>query len=296
MPQKVAIVEQVADFETQILRHGFRMIGALHASPDSGKQSHDITPRQIVSRYFFWGDHFNYNVPRGPFRGSHDWLKTYLDIIALDHASDRVEAEDEEDKEDAERVLQIFCRLLELLPKIFPPLLNPPERTVLWHDDLSLHNILVDNDGNITALLDWECVSIMPLWVASQPPKFLTGATRIVEPIRDQYTDEGLEEAAAVRQEGIRDGLDNEGKTELYWIHLLEYEQTRLREVYAARMRQLRSEYDMEVADSSLKVDFLEALGRCCSGFYLSRIMEWVEAIEMGDFCRLTDVLRSRSL
>jgi aminoglycoside phosphotransferase (APT) family kinase protein len=39
----------------------------------------------------------------------------------------------------------------------FPSPESLPKRTVIWHDDLSLSNILVD-EGIITAVLDWECV------------------------------------------------------------------------------------------------------------------------------------------
>lgn len=134
-----------------------------------------------------------------------------------------------------------------------------------------------------------ECVSTMPRWVASQVPEFLRGATREAKPDRDCYTD--------VDQGGNADGelddsLDNEGKTELYWIHLMEYEQTQLRKVYAARMRQLRPDWDVEVEEGALKVDFLGAVLRCGAGFYLRRIEQWVDAVERKEFLPLMEVLR----
>jgi hypothetical protein len=88
------------------------------------------------------------------------------------------------------------------------------------------------------------------------------------------------------------DSLDNEGKTELYWIHLMEYEQTQLRKVYAARMRQLRPDWDLEVEEGALKVDFLGAVSRCGSGFYLRRIEQWVDAVERKEYLPLMEVLR----
>lgn len=133
-----------------------------------------------------------------------------------------------------------------------------------------------------------ECVSTVPRWVASQVPEFLRGASREVKPDRDCYTD--VDKASYGEEPD--DGLDNEGKTELYWIHLMEYEQTQLRRVYAARMRQLRPEWDLEVEENSLKVDFLDAVLRCGSGFYLGRIEQWVDAVERREFLPLMDVLR----
>lgn len=62
------------------------------------------------------------------------------------------------------------------------------------------------------------------------------------------------------------DGLDNEGKNELYWIHLMEYEQTQLRKAYAARMQQLHEAWDVEVKDDVLKQDMQrrDVLGADC--------------------------------
>ncbi|KAK7413662.1 hypothetical protein QQX98_007444 [Neonectria punicea] len=185
------------------------------------------------------GPTFDYDVPRGPFRTSHDWLESFISIILQDQAKEVNEAEDEDDKEDAEYNLRVAQKLADLLPKIFPKIQNPPERTVLWHDDLSLQNIMVDDKGAITAIIDWECVSAMPFWVATQMPKFLRGSNREQKPRREQYGDETPEEVAARQETDSDDGLDSEGKCELYWIHLKEYEQTQLRKVYSDHMSQI---------------------------------------------------------
>jgi hypothetical protein len=128
----------------------------------------------------------------------------------------------------------------------------------------------------------------MPRWVASQVPEFLRGAGRETRPDRNCYTDVDKGDTS----DDLDDSLDNEGKTELYWIHLMEYEQTQLRKVYAARMRQLRPEWDMEVEEGALKVDFLGAVSRCGSGFYLRRIEQWIDAVERKEYLSLMEVLR----
>ena len=127
----------------------------------------------------------------------------------------------------------------------------------------------------------------MPRWVASQVPEFLRGAARETRPDRNCYTDVDTSDARS-----DPDGLDNEGKTELYWIHLMEYEQTHLRKVYAARMRQLRPDWEVEVEEGALKVDFLGAVSRCGSGFYLGRIEQWADAVERKEYLSLMEVLR----
>ncbi|KAH6854490.1 phosphotransferase enzyme family-domain-containing protein [Chaetomium sp. MPI-CAGE-AT-0009] len=291
MAEKTWLVEQVAEFQSQLFRHcledaRFQSIGTL--SPGNPESEHtpsgDPKPGRIVSRMFFMGDHFNYDVPRGPFRSSHDWLSAYLSIIRKEQAKVLAEEEDGDDREDAEDCLRIATKLTELLPKIFPPLQNPAEQTVVWHDDLSLSNILVDDDDKVTGLIDWECVSCKPLWMAAEMPEFLLGPTREEEPNRDGYGD------ASDDVEGS-DGLDDEGKNMLYWIHLMEYEQTQLRKVYADKMKQLWPRWETEVTYGALKLDFFGAVSRCASGWYLKRTEQWIDAVEGGAFPRLMDVL-----
>lgn len=188
MAQKVFFTQRAAEFQVQLFRHGFpgasfRGIGTLHSVDEKTAP----VPAKMVSHMFFMGDYIKYDVPRGPFRSSHDWLRSYLEFTIQEYKVILANTEDEDDKEEAEDVLQVADRLLALLPRIFPSIQEPPERTVLWHDDLGLHNILIDELGNITAVIDWECVSPLPLWRAIRMPKFLWGRDRDEEPKRKVY-------------------------------------------------------------------------------------------------------------
>ncbi|KAK4235740.1 altered inheritance of mitochondria protein 9 [Achaetomium macrosporum] len=291
MAQKENLTVRLADFQAQLLRcgncgDGFRGIGTLGTVLE--RESRGILePGPIVSSFFFSGDRYHYPISRGPFRSSHDWLQAQLNVIIKEHTTALAAAKNDDDREYAESALRVARKLQRILHKIFPAIVHPPERTVVWHDDLSLRNILVDNNGSVTAVIGWECVSTMPRWVASQVPEFLRGAAREIKPDRNCYTD--VDNGSG---DGSEDSLDNEGKTELYWIHLMEYEQTQLRKVYAARMRQLRPEWDVEVEEGALKVDFLGAVSRCGSGFYLRRIEQWVDAVERKEYLPLMEVLR----
>ncbi|KAK3305285.1 phosphotransferase enzyme family-domain-containing protein [Chaetomium strumarium] len=292
MAEKTQVVEQVAEFQSQLFRHGiedanFQSIGTLRFGDGTSQLGPgNPKPGRLVSRFFFGGDRFNYDVPRGPFRSSHDWLGTQLGIVREEQSRILETAEDEEDRADAKAILRGAEKLAALLPKIFPQLQNNPlERTVLWHDDLSLANILIgEKDAKITAIIDWEGVSCEPLWVAAEMPKFLRGPSREEEPQRDRYG-----EANEYDQD---DELDNEGKTGLYWIHLMEYDMTQLRKVYAAKMRELWPRWEEEVTYSSLKSDLYEALHRLSDGWQVKRVEKWVDlVIEGGEFPRLSDVL-----
>ncbi|KAF4983950.1 hypothetical protein FZEAL_742 [Fusarium zealandicum] len=301
MTAKEALVKQVACFQEQILkaageRSHLRGIGTLVRTSTGGgnvEASCSLAPGQLVSRHFFEGCHFNYAIPRGPFDSSREWLESFIQIIVQEQLEALETPEDDEDREDIEYHLGVAKRLLKLVRTTFPPSKDLPERTVPWHDDLSLMNILVDEKGAITAVLDWEFVSAMPYWYATGMPQFLTGRERVGEPVRDDYGNETPEEAEEIRKMmgDDRHVQDNEGKNQLYWINLMEYEQTRLRGVYTRHMRELRPAWDVEVADGALKDDFLGAAERCATGFPLKAIGRWMDALEKGEFPRLEDIL-----
>lgn len=146
MAQKVLLTQRIAEFQAQLFRHNFphasfRGIGTLECASESEKPE----PGQLVSNMFFMGDHINYDgVHRGPFRSSHDWLKSYLDIAKREFEDEVTRNEDDDEVEEAKDALDVAKRLTTLLPKIFSPIEEPSERSVLMHDDLGLQNILLD--------------------------------------------------------------------------------------------------------------------------------------------------------
>ncbi|KAK4158978.1 phosphotransferase enzyme family-domain-containing protein [Cladorrhinum sp. PSN259] len=301
--QKEALTKRVAEFHSQLFRcgnlgRGFRSIGTLGTLPESDNHSTNPEPGPIVDPVFFAGPRYSYPIPRGPFHSSHDWLRAYLNLIISEHSTALAKAQTQDDKDHAEMVLRLARKLMRLVHKVFPSLLNPAENTVLWHDDLSLKNIMVDDQGKVTGVIGWECVSALPRWMACQMPAFLRGAGRTTKPDRQCYTNVSQSQsstAESLPSQGQEDDewtLDNEGKTELYWIHLMEYEQTNLRKIYYDRMRQLRPEWDKEVEESELKVDFLGAVSRCGTQFYPVRVEQWADAIERREFVSLMHVLR----
>lgn len=289
MAQKVALTERIAELQSQLFRQKapgdcLRGIGTLHRVRGPSK----LEPGQMVTSHFFIGDHIKYDVPRGPFRSSHDWLKSYLDIISRDGEKTRDAAMDEDEKEDADAMLAVARRLLSLLPKIFPSIQNPAERTALYHHDLGLANILIDEEGKLTAIIDWECVSAMPMWMTTRVPKFLRGKMREEEPKRDTYADETPPASPKSSSKGEiaepdPDDLDNEGKDSLYWIHLMEYDQTQLQKVYHDKMRSLLPAWDFQVEESKLQCHFYDAMVRCSTGFHLKAILQWMDKIEAGE-------------
>ncbi|KAF5261463.1 hypothetical protein FOXYS1_7862 [Fusarium oxysporum] len=237
MEQKIALTERIATFQFELSglekqELAFKSMGTLD-SPETDLEADfrapeaAITPGRMVIPEFFKGDYLTYDIPRGPFLSTHDWLSAVLTF-------------DEHDIEDPEDILPVAQSLLALLPKVFPPDLGRPEPSALHHHCSHLDNILVNEHGEVTAVIDWECVTALPLWMLSQVPNFLIDQPREDEPQRDAYMNETPEEAAeAADRRNDPNYLDNEGKNQLYWIHMMEYETTQLRKVYKAKLEEV---------------------------------------------------------
>lgn len=192
------------------------------ASPDVGRD---------VSMQFFWDSHIHQDVHRGPFRSNKDWITARLLFnendchSALDkHSTGDLDSDDEAEVEDATRTLQIIDNLKSLLPLVFltDDDNDDSEPSMIFHHDLSPHNILVDDNGELTDVLDWECVSAVPLWKACSYPSFLEERPRRSKPVPESYEPE-----------------ENGEPNELYFEHLWQYETTILRDIFMDEMRRL---------------------------------------------------------
>ncbi|KAK6193306.1 hypothetical protein LQW54_012607 [Pestalotiopsis sp. IQ-011] len=179
--------------------------------------------------------------------------------------------EDDEDENDAddldvlEDALKITQKLKVLLPEFFTPVGTEPEPTILFHDDLNRHNILVDEAGELTAVVDWECISALPLWAACRYPSFIDGKPNDVEPIKERYPQ------------------DEHGQVdELFWEHLEDFESTKLRRLFTHEMQRLSPGWVGIFEASQGQRDFDMALDSCDDEFSIRRVLAWLADIESG--------------
>ena len=114
-------------------------------------------------------------------------------------------------------------------------------------------------------MVDWECVSALPLWIACQFPPVLRGKPHDEEPINSNY------------QHG------EEGEVvELYWEHLEDYERTQLRRIFLEAMRKLQPRW-VEIFESSQRQrDFDLAVTNCGDSFLIRRICNWLRDMDSG--------------
>lgn len=289
MEQKVVFAQRIAAFQADLSGRGkaeslFEGIGTLILDPlakEDAVAGSPIAVGPLVAPEFFMGDNHFYNVPRGPFHSSHDWLAAQLNIILLHQTAILKKTDDPDEYEDAEITMAVARKLLSVVPKVFPPSPSAAETTGLYHHDLHLNNILVSDEGEITAVLDWECVSALPLWMATRPPKFLDEPVREEEPEAEMYADETPQESAADTEEGSVSGQE---KNELYYIHLMEYEATLLREVYHVKLKELGPGWPVE--ENNAEVDFLQAVS-LCDGPWGKRVGIWADRLKRGEVIQL---------
>ena len=219
---------------------------------------------RIVSMFFFWDTRYTMDVPRGPFSLTRDWLLARLNLVE-NETKNRLEEEglDEEDIDDDKRALVNIRRLKEYLPTFFP-LRDEPEVFALHHDDISNQNILVDETGVLKALIDWECVSVLPLWKVCQVPAFLKGQDCYEKPDPDKYVTEV-----------------NGTKNSAYASDVKAYESTLLRKVFLDEMKSLAPEWIVAHERSQKQVDFDKAI-ELCDSYWLGRVEKWLNASDTG--------------
>ncbi|KLU87237.1 hypothetical protein MAPG_06238 [Magnaporthiopsis poae ATCC 64411] len=274
---KERLVKKVAVYYADAFGSQLRGIGNIYPDASSTLQNEEPPAVQrIVSMQFFWGDHIQQDVPRGPFRSSGEWISAYLSLsehdcrstLAKHESGDGSTRDDdavEDAVEDAQRTLDIIAKLKPSVSDVFPCCGQDVEPSVLLHDDLSQHNILVDKDGCLTGVVDWEFVSALPVWKACTYPSFLEGRPRGDTP--DQAT--------------YKRGDDGEPDS-LYWEHLREYELTKLRSCFLGEMRRLAPQW-IEVFDSTvLQRDFYLAVQNCDDEFLSGDIIAWLDDVAMG--------------
>lgn len=123
---------------------------------------------------------------RGPFSETSDWMRARLRFASSELASRLNGATDHDESETLRHMFDLTRQIESLMPKFLPCpdrafardaasgiARKQPTTTALCHDALSLDNILVDDDGVLTGVIDWQSIPCLPLYVSCQFPAFL---------------------------------------------------------------------------------------------------------------------------
>ena len=158
---------------------------------------------------------------------------------------------------------------------------------MLWHDNLSLDNIFVDSAFVLTGILDWECVSCLPIHQACHLPAFMQmrGARHTelpyTAPTEDWYIDDDSYELPVLTA---------------YHHDLRQYEISACHRVFLQEMMALAPGWVDVYCDRGArdKKDFEAAVQNCDNEFAFRRVERWVRALEAVKPGRLPDVIYPR--
>lgn len=294
--KKELVARKVISYQVQLFQLRFHRLGNMYVTQDLQKLS-DISDLpdvallgieastqeasfcvgQIVSIPLFCNKRITYDVPRGPFKRSREWLAAELQLHILEADEPKEPDSDGDDDEpeewwtpEARRTRA--RRLLAILPTIFH---EKSEEFVLHHGDLNLGNILVDSDHNISGVLDWECVHTVPIWVAYASPKLLQSSCEERHQVPDPDT----------YGECFDDDTGAPIPNELYVEHQEEYEMTQLRAFYFGEMQRVCPEWMEVYMNNKFKAafaDVVKCLGECVSA---GMIDEWINRVEENGTC-----------
>ncbi|KAF3004365.1 hypothetical protein E8E13_009823 [Curvularia kusanoi] len=293
--KKELIVRKVVALMVQLFRKRFPVMGNLYPTGESNTfNTPQFRQGEVVQLTFFWANHLKFNVDRGPFLSSEQWMRVSLDL-QIQAADDPVavvpgpfDDDDEEDEDAVEneqlRAAQLINRgrrLINLLPKIFPA--GEPEAFTLYHHDLHEDNIFVDENCELSGIIDWECMLTAPLWAACKIPKFLNSRKeRNICPDQEGFSNEILEDGSIT-------------KNSMYFEHLEEYEKTQLRAFFLEEMQRECPEWVDIYRTSKMKVAFAEVVGALGNRWPLTvnDVGSWLDAVEKHGFApSLSEMVR----
>ncbi|CAJ2512458.1 Uu.00g054730.m01.CDS01 [Anthostomella pinea] len=234
------------------------------------------------------GERAEVDHSRGPFRDAAEWVDSRLRLAVKDltwqlHGMSNVQ------RKATQKKLELLDRLEVLVARFFPAPQDNSDQdmvdmdvegregqneerhvpTVLWHDNLSADNLLVDENGMLFGVIDWQCVSCLPLYEACQFPTFLQQAVdRLAEPMTVRYIIPGSGE------------LDP-----IYESHLRQHEVTLLRQLYIQELlyhsRDLVKVW-MDETNADLR-DFEAAVQNFGNDSASNIVERWVAAVEKGE-------------
>jgi hypothetical protein len=275
--RKERLVHTVANYQSQLLKR-VNLVGSsgslynYQASSDNaggGSSAARIVEVRSTFLFPFWfGPIAEHSTMLGPYRSSLQMWNAVLQVKIAEQdlvlTSDTSNGDDEKTAEDAKAIIR---RLATALLNLIPDSHDAIDETALCHWDLDLQNILVNDGCQITGIVDWESVNGLPFWRAlSLPPFFFDDRLREEKPDPDKDGN----------------GPKSQGKNDMYFEHLLEYELTQLSKLYKAQMDQRHPEYTKFQKEYASMRDIERAVHSVTNELTVRYIRRWLDELEQG--------------
>ncbi|KAJ4357216.1 uncharacterized protein N0V89_001791 [Didymosphaeria variabile] len=159
--KRLRFLQDLAKIMADLQNHVFDKMGAPQCA------DHWDPPPPTVGHYF---EHSHESwVKRGPFSSTAEYLQLKKDEIAAE-ALPEYDSNNPSELTDARAFSRIAPIMYDALPRSVDKYVTDadyettPETFVLAHPDLDLQNIFVDEDGEITGIIDWAGLRTVPRW------------------------------------------------------------------------------------------------------------------------------------
>ncbi|KAH6713712.1 hypothetical protein BKA61DRAFT_656297 [Leptodontidium sp. MPI-SDFR-AT-0119] len=171
---KEKIMSQLGTISSQLLKLRFDKIGSLFEEDEEYRVKECLSPALIWHQRDSLGD----DVARGPFQHENEYHESLLSAFLL-HVKE-LPLEQHAFFAPIPKLGEFGSFLSHRSAKMIAaatlqPLAPPDEssnRFCLWHPDISLGNIFVDDDFNITCIIDWAFSSTVPISTLLMTPTF----------------------------------------------------------------------------------------------------------------------------
>lgn len=281
--KKQLIVQQLAAYWAQLFGARFSGIGSIYNSEIKSENRGNLPQGTVhigetVLMHYCANANYELDIDRGPYNSSRNYIEAFLDMLS--HTSAKLqESEDEDEVEHGQAMQYVFDGLKKIVPRYFPHH-SQREETLLFHRDISDMNILINEEGELASIVDWECVAAVPIWQACELPRLLQGSSCMFELVPTKVS--SLEE-------------DHESRNHFYEDRLMFYEGARLRTFFLEEMQRLSPEWMAAFNENRVRRDIMLAITVCRNDLVCSWVGAWVKALLDGDelTVSLTDAIRS---
>lgn len=156
---RMRVIDQLADFYIELHRFSFDKMGCMD---QPGTRHVGAFARECLTNFAQ-----SEMQPLGPFTNLQDYYKASIGLLL-----DLIHRQEIFTDKTVEAYL-IYKFLLEKVPEVYPKRLGDPKAFYLTHADDKGDHILVDEEFNITAIIDWEWAYITSETLAFNSPMLL---------------------------------------------------------------------------------------------------------------------------
>ncbi|OCF39355.1 hypothetical protein I317_06840 [Kwoniella heveanensis CBS 569] len=215
------------------------------------------------------------STSRGPFDTATEWVYTRLHDVRARWISGLQPNAPEAVLKRQLKMVHFTTRLLKCVPVLFDGTCSEDVMSLLAAD-LHWGNVMVDEDNDLVAYIDWEFITAVPLWAAATLPDIF--------PIRDYNEPKKERYPLRVIRGQLETGIG--GVNKMYWFNLRDYEDTVLRNHFLAEMANINPGWTREYHNpkSKQKRDFLQMI-IAAEGFGLfdPHYNTWLDRFERGE-------------